>query len=78
MSRKVIDCRDYPSESGCSLMIAGEEDEVLDTAVVHAQTVHGEQASPDLRDKLRGALKDEEQASGRRNEGRSVQPEAVH
>ena len=34
--RKVIDCRLFPSESNCSLTIAGAEEEVLKVAVRHA------------------------------------------
>jgi hypothetical protein len=30
--RKSIDCRDYPSEKGCTLKISGTEQEVLDAA----------------------------------------------
>ena len=29
MSRKVADCRDFPSDNGCTLTISGEEDEVV-------------------------------------------------
>ena len=29
MTRKVADCREMPSESGCTLTIAGEEEEVV-------------------------------------------------
>jgi hypothetical protein len=28
MTRRVADCREMPSERGCTLTIAGEEDEV--------------------------------------------------
>ena len=41
MSRMTIDCRAVPSESGCSLTISGEEDEVLRAATAHAIDVHG-------------------------------------
>ena len=41
MARMVADCRDFPSESGCTLTIAGEEDEVVSAAAIHATTVHG-------------------------------------
>ncbi|MFJ9773968.1 DUF1059 domain-containing protein [Kitasatospora sp. NPDC101157] len=57
--RKVIDCRDFPSESGCSLAISGTEDEVVRAAAEHAASVHGEADTPQLRDQLRAALKDE-------------------
>ncbi|MYY09774.1 DUF1059 domain-containing protein [Streptomyces sp. SID4919] len=57
--RKVADCRDYPSESNCSLTIAGEEEEVVRAAAEHAESVHGHENTPELRDQLRGMLKDE-------------------
>lgn len=55
--RKCIDCRDYPSDSGCSLRIEGTEDEVLDAAVSHAVAKHGHPETPELRDEIRGLLK---------------------
>lgn len=57
--RKVVDCRQHPSESNCSLTIAGKEDEVLDTAVQHAVSRHGHKESPELREQIRGILQDE-------------------
>ncbi|MGI5350749.1 DUF1059 domain-containing protein [Streptomyces sp. CA-250714] len=57
--RKVADCRDYPSESNCTLTIAGEEDEVVRAAAEHAASVHGHTDSPELREELRKMLKDE-------------------
>jgi predicted small metal-binding protein len=62
MSRKMIDCRTMPSEIGCTLTIAGEEDEVLDAAAAHAVDKHGHENTPDLREQLRGALVDAEPA----------------
>ena len=59
MSRYVADCRDFPSGKGCTLTIAGEEDEVLDAAVQHATSVHGHKKSPELREQLRQMLKPE-------------------
>lgn len=35
MSRIVADCRDFPSQTNCTLTISGEEDEVL-TAATHS------------------------------------------
>ena len=58
MARKVVDCRDMPNEVGCTLRISGEEEEVLTAAVAHAASVHGHQASPELKEALRGMLKD--------------------
>jgi len=62
MTRKMIDCRQVPNEIGCTLTIAGEEDEVLDAAVMHAVEKHGHQEAAGLRDELRGALTDAEPA----------------
>jgi predicted small metal-binding protein len=59
MSRKVADCRDFPSEIGCSLTIAGEEDEVMTAAVAHAVSAHGHADDEELRDWLRRNLKSE-------------------
>lgn len=59
MGRKVADCRDFPSESGCTLMIAGEEEEVVRAASEHAVSVHGHADSPELRAQIRAMLKDE-------------------
>ena len=62
MTRKMIDCRSMPSDIGCTLTIAGEEDEVLDAAAAHAVDKHGHTASPELREQLRGGLVDAEAA----------------
>ncbi len=59
MSRKVADCRDMSSESGCTLTIAGEEEEVVRAAAVHAADVHGHTDGPELREQVRSMLKDE-------------------
>jgi predicted small metal-binding protein len=55
--RKSIDCREYPSEIGCTLRIEGAEEEVLDAAVSHAITKHGHTDNPELREQIRGLLK---------------------
>ena len=62
MSRKMIDCRQVPNEIGCTLTIAGGEDEVLDAATAHAVAKHGHDDTPELREMLRGALHDAEPA----------------
>jgi predicted small metal-binding protein len=56
--RKAIDCRDYPSEKGCSLKISGTEEEVLDAAVQHALSAHGHTDPKELREQLKSMLKD--------------------
>ena len=57
--RKMVDCRDQPSESNCTLTIAGEEDEVVRAAAEHAASVHGHADNAELREMIRGSLKDE-------------------
>lgn len=58
--RKVMDCRLYPSDKGCTLSIEGTEEEVLDAATDHAITVHGHTNSPELREQIRSLMKDAE------------------
>ncbi|MEU3205774.1 DUF1059 domain-containing protein [Streptomyces cyaneofuscatus] len=59
MTRKIADCRKYPSEMNCSLSISGEEDEVVRAASEHAVSVHGHEDSPELRSQIRSMLEDE-------------------
>jgi predicted small metal-binding protein len=59
MSRKYIDCREMPSENGCDLTMAGSEQHVLAAAVTHAVSVHGHEDTPQLREQISEALKDE-------------------
>ncbi|SEO60276.1 DUF1059 domain-containing protein [Trujillonella endophytica] len=56
MARKMIDCRTMPSDINCTLTIAGEEEEVLDAAVMHAVAKHGHEDTPELRETIRGGL----------------------
>jgi hypothetical protein len=58
-TRKYVDCREFPSESNCSLTIAGTEDEVLKAAAEHAVSSHGHAPGPELVNALRAALHDE-------------------
>lgn len=59
MTRKVADCREMPSESGCTLTIAGDEEEVVRAAAIHAADVHGHEDGPELREQIRSILRDE-------------------
>ena len=60
MARKFIDCREYPSEMNCTvLMSADSEDELLEAAVQHAVAVHGHTDTPELRATLRTMFRDE-------------------
>ena len=58
MARKLLDCREMPSESGCTLTLAGEEDEVIRAGAAHAVDVHGHVDNAELRDALRAGLRD--------------------
>lgn len=59
MARKCIDCREFPSDSACSLKISGEEEEVIRAAAAHAVDVHGEEDTAELRSMIRSALHDD-------------------
>ena len=59
MPRKFIDCREFPSEMNCTVAISADsEKELLEVAVQHAVTVHKHQDSAELRDMIRGAMRD--------------------
>jgi len=59
MSRKYIDCREYPSDIHCTIALSADTaDELLEAAVQHAVTVHGFEDSPELRSELRSMFKD--------------------
>lgn len=62
MVRKMVDCRKVPSEIGCTLTIAGQEDEVLDAAIAHAVAKHGHEDTPELRDMIRSSMENAEPA----------------
>lgn len=68
MNRKYVDCREYPNQIGCTLRISGREDEVLRAATEHAISTHGEKDSVELRDWIRGHMKDEPDTGERRPE----------
>lgn len=60
MSRKFIDCREYPSEMNCTVAISADsEKEVLEVAVQHAVAVHGHSDTPQLREMLKSLVKEE-------------------
>lgn len=58
-SRKVVDCRLYPSVNNCTLTLSGSEEEVLSVAVRHAVEEHEHKDTPELREQIRAILKDE-------------------
>lgn len=63
MTRKMIDCRDFPGP--CALAISGEEAEVVEAQAWHLVAVHGASDSPELRERIRGSLKEDAEDSKR-------------
>lgn len=59
MTRKYIDCREFPSATRCSVAISADSDEeLLEVAVQHAVSVHKHEDSPELRSAIRGLIKE--------------------
>ena len=59
MARKMIDCRDFPSENKCTIAIAADtEEEILDVAVPHAVNKHGHKDTPELRQQIRSGIRE--------------------
>jgi predicted small metal-binding protein len=56
MPRLMADCRRFPSDSNCSLVIIGDEEEVVRAAAEHAASVHGHEDTPEMREQLRQFL----------------------
>lgn len=63
MARLMADCRRWPSEINCSLVIIGEEEEVIRAAAEHAASAHGHEDTPELREQLREFLEPAESYS---------------
>ena len=64
MARKSSDGRLFPSDTKCSIAIAGDtEDEVGAAATQHAVSVHKHEDSPQLRQQIRASVKDGNPAS---------------
>jgi predicted small metal-binding protein len=62
MARKYIDCRDHAdpkSSKRCSVAISADtKEEVVDVAMQHAVAAHGYKDTAELREQLRGAVKE--------------------
>ena len=57
--RKFVDCREIPSEMNCTVAISADsEEEVLDAAVQHAVAVHGHDDTPELREMVKGGIRE--------------------
>ena len=58
MTRRYIDCREYPSEMNCSVALCADSDEeLLQAAVQHAVAVHGHEDTPQLREQIKSLFK---------------------
>lgn len=58
-NRVIIDCRDFPNEIGCTLLISGSAREVFNIALRHSIEEHGHKDTPELRKQLRAMMKPE-------------------
>lgn len=59
MTRKYIDCREFPSEMNCTVSLAADsEKELIEAAVQHAVSVHRHVDSPELRSQLQTLFHD--------------------
>lgn len=59
MARKYIDCRDYPGDQKCTVAISADtEEELIEAAVQHGNTVHGYDDTPEFREMIRNGLKE--------------------
>jgi Protein of unknown function (DUF1059) len=76
VARKMIDCRTMPSENSCTVLITGEENEVLELAAAHAVASHGHADGPELRQGLREVMREEQELQA--DEGSFVQVIEFH
>ncbi|WP_332777369.1 DUF1059 domain-containing protein [Polaromonas sp.] len=59
MTRKYIDCREFPSDMKCTVAMSADTDkELLEAAVQHAVAVHQHQDTPELRAQLQQLFKE--------------------
>ena len=57
--RYFVDCREMPSESNCTIAISADSaDELVEAAAQHAVAVHGHQDNAELREMMRGGIKE--------------------
>jgi predicted small metal-binding protein len=59
MTRKYIDCREFPSDMNCSVAISADNDqELMEAAVQHAIAVHKHEDTPELRQQIKQLFKE--------------------
>ncbi len=60
MTRKILDCRDFPGHVDCTLTIIGEEEVIIPLMTYHAIHYHGDgKDSPGLQEALKDMIKNE-------------------
>ena len=60
MARKYVDCREFPSESKCTVAISADSARELDEVTVqHAVKIHGYLDSTPFRHMLKQAIEDD-------------------
>lgn len=59
MTRKYIDCREFPSDMNCTIALSADTDqELLEAAVQHAVAVHHHEDTPELRKQIQQLFKE--------------------
>lgn len=63
MARYYLDCREYPSESKCTVAIsADDKQELVNAAAQHAVAVHGHKDGRELRTEIEKIIKADQRA----------------
>ena len=59
-TRKYIDCREHPDpKTKCTVAISADnENELIEAAIQHGISVHGMTDSPELREGIKGMIKE--------------------
>ena len=55
-NRITIDCREFPNEIGCTLLISGSAKEIFKVALRHAIEEHGHQDTKELRKQIKAMM----------------------
>ena len=59
MTRQYIDCREFPSDTHCTVALSADsKEELLEATVQHAVSVHHHQDTPELRVQLQQLFKE--------------------
>ncbi len=59
MARRYVDCREFPSETKCTVAISADTDaELIEIAVQHAVAVHRHEDTPEFREQLKNAFRE--------------------